>query len=208
MFWNGVFTSTREKPWPQLVASPLMGSYSREYSLNYLPFLSLSDKSLNSFGRLVWSGKCLLVSSAHLFFAFKSRGIHDHILLPHEPGSSATAFSKNKSLTFLFHKTILKPSRTYGIQLWGTASTSNIEILERFQSKVLRMIVDAPWCVLNSLIRRDLTCPTVKEEIRHYSSYYGDRLRTHPNHLAVNLLRLPDNRRLRRFLPTDLPDRF
>jgi hypothetical protein len=28
------------------------------------------------------------------------------------------------------------------------------------------------------------------------------------NHLAVNLLRLPDNRRLHRFLPTDLPDRF
>jgi hypothetical protein len=28
------------------------------------------------------------------------------------------------------------------------------------------------------------------------------------NHLAVNLLPLPDNRRLRRFLPTDLPDRF
>jgi hypothetical protein len=31
-----------------------------------------------------------------------------------------------------------------GIQLWGTASTSNIEILERFQSKALRVIVDAP----------------------------------------------------------------
>jgi hypothetical protein len=28
------------------------------------------------------------------------------------------------------------------------------------------------------------------------------------NHLAVNLLRLPDNRRLRRYLPIDLPDRF
>jgi hypothetical protein len=27
------------------------------------------------------------------------------------------------------------------IQLWGTASTSNREILERFQSKALRMIV-------------------------------------------------------------------
>jgi hypothetical protein len=36
-----------------------------------------------------------------------------------------------------------KPIWTYGIQLWGTASTSNIEILERFQSKALRMIVDA-----------------------------------------------------------------
>jgi hypothetical protein len=56
------------------------------------------------------------------------------------------------------------------MQLWGTASTSNIEILERFQSKVLRIILDAPWYVPNSLIRRDLSCPTVKEEIRRYSS--------------------------------------
>jgi hypothetical protein len=30
---------------------------------------------------------------------------------------------------------------TYGIQLWGTASTSNIEILERFLSKALCMIL-------------------------------------------------------------------
>jgi hypothetical protein len=40
----------------------------------------------------------------------------------------------------LIYKTILKQIWTYGIQLWGTASTSNIEILERFQSKALRMI--------------------------------------------------------------------
>jgi hypothetical protein len=100
------------------------------------------------------------------------------------------------------------PIWTYGLQVWGTASTSNIEILELFQSKFLHMIVDAPWYVPNSLIRRDFSCPTVKEEIRCYSSHYCDRLRTHPNHLAVNLLRPPDNRRLRLFLPTDLPDRF
>jgi hypothetical protein len=48
--------------------------------------------------------------------------------------------------------------------------------------------VEAPWYVPNSLIRRDLSCPTVKKEIRSYSSHYGDRLRTHPNHLTVNLL--------------------
>jgi hypothetical protein len=29
-------------------------------------------------------------------------------------------------------------------ELWGTASTSNTEILERFQSKFLHIIVDAP----------------------------------------------------------------
>jgi hypothetical protein len=35
----------------------------------------------------------------------------------------------------LIYKTILKPIWTYGTQLWGTASISSIEILERFQSK-------------------------------------------------------------------------
>jgi hypothetical protein len=45
----------------------------------------------------------------------------------------------------LLYKTIPKPIWPYGIQLWGTASTSNIEILERFQSKALRMTVDTPW---------------------------------------------------------------
>jgi hypothetical protein len=58
-----------------------------------------------------------------------------------------------------------KPIWTYGIKLWGMASTSNIDILECFQSKALRMIVDAPWYVPNMVIRRDLQIPTVKEEI-------------------------------------------
>jgi hypothetical protein len=39
---------------------------------------------------------------------------------------------------------IYKPIWTYGIQLWGTTSNSNIEILESFQSRVLWLIVNAP----------------------------------------------------------------
>jgi hypothetical protein len=63
----------------------------------------------------------------------------------------------------LLYKSILKPIWTYGIQLWDTASTSNIEILERFQSKTLRLLVDAPWYVPNHRIRQDLQMPSVKE---------------------------------------------
>jgi hypothetical protein len=37
----------------------------------------------------------------------------------------------------LIYKAILKPIWSYGIQLWGTASTSNIEILGRFQPNPL-----------------------------------------------------------------------
>jgi hypothetical protein len=66
----------------------------------------------------------------------------------------------------LIYKTILKPIWTYGIQLWSTASTSNIENLERFQSKAQRLIVEAPLYVTNTVIRRDLQIPIVKEEIR------------------------------------------
>ena len=54
----------------------------------------------------------------------------------------------------LVYKAILKPVWTYGIQLWGTASVSNIEIIQRFQSKVLRELSDSPWYVRNDDIHR------------------------------------------------------
>jgi hypothetical protein len=95
----------------------------------------------------------------------------------------------------LIYKTILKSIRTYGIQLWGTTSTPNIEIL-RFQSKALSMIVDTPWYVTNMVIRRALQTPTAKEEIRRYSSQYSARLSTHPNGLVVNLMEQPGNKTL------------
>jgi hypothetical protein len=105
-----------------------------------------------------------------------------------------------------FHIYSYNHTQTSGINLWGKASTSNIEILERFQSKALRMIVDAPWYVPNTVIRRDLQIPTVKEEIRRYSSQYNARFSAHSNDLEVNLMEQSDkNRRLRRHLPNDLP---
>jgi carbonic anhydrase len=87
----------------------------------------------------------------------------------------------------LAYKVVLKPIWTYGLQLLGRASTSNIEILERFQSKALRMITDAPWYVTNALLRRDLHIPSVKEEIQQLSFQYSTRLNSHPNLLTANL---------------------
>jgi hypothetical protein len=101
----------------------------------------------------------------------------------------------------LIYKAILKPIWTFGIQLWSTASTFNIDILEHFQSKALCMTMDAPWYMPNMVIQRDLQISTVKEEIHCYSSGYSA-------HLVVNLKGLPDNRRLRRHMQNDLPTRF
>jgi hypothetical protein len=108
----------------------------------------------------------------------------------------------------LIYQAILKPIWTYGIQLWGTTSNSNIEILECFQSKVLRLIVDAPWYVSNSVIRKDLQIPTVKEEISRFSSLYAVRLRANINELIATLTEPPIHKRLRRYWPNDLLTRF
>jgi hypothetical protein len=106
------------------------------------------------------------------------------------------------------YKSILKPIWTYGIQLWGTASTSNIEILERFQSNALRIIVNAPWYVPNNHIRRDLQMSSVKEEICRSSNQYCTRHTTHRNYQILALIEIPGNRRLRRHVPNDLPNSF
>jgi len=42
----------------------------------------------------------------------------------------------------LLYKAILEPIWTYGVQLWGTAANSNIEIIQTFQNKYLRIIVN------------------------------------------------------------------
>jgi hypothetical protein len=85
------------------------------------------------------------------------------------------------------YKAILKPVWTYGVQLWGTASNSNLEILERFQSKGLRIITDAPWFVPNAVIKRDLQISTVKQEAKRYSAIYRKRIGAHPNTLTHTL---------------------
>ena len=109
----------------------------------------------------------------------------------------------------MLYKAILKPVWTYGIQLWGTASNSNIEILQRFQSKTLRSSIDAPWYVTNETIHDDLKIPTVKEEICKFSNRYNIRVNNHQNPLVSQLLDTIDQiRRLKRRYPLDLNIRF
>ena len=102
------------------------------------------------------------------------------------------------------YKAVIKPVWTYGIQLWETASNSNIEILQRFQSKTLRSLLNAPWYVTNETIHRDLKIPTVKDEIHKSRSRYNTRVNNHHNPLVTQLLDTTDQiRRLKRKYPLD-----
>jgi hypothetical protein len=105
----------------------------------------------------------------------------------------------------LLYKALLKPIWSYGIQLWGTESTSNIEILERFQAKALRVIAAAPWYISNAMLHRDLRVAPVKHTVRTASIAYRCRIARHPNRLTPPLIQGPSYlRRLKRRHPQDM----
>jgi hypothetical protein len=84
-------------------------------------------------------------------------------------------------------------------------SNSNLQTLERCQTKVLRITTDALWYMPNTIIKRDLQIPTVKQEARTYSANYRKRLDAHPNNLANTLFKEQlVTRRLKRLYPADL----
>ena len=62
-------------------------------------------------------------------------------------------------------------------ELWGCASKSNVSIVQRSRSKILRMLTNAPWYVSNRTLHKDLKIPHVKDVVKKRS---GDRMVGHP----------------------------
>jgi len=105
---------------------------------------------------------------------------------------------------FLIYKTIIKPIWTYGIEIWGCASKSSQAILQKAQSKILRMITSAPWYVSNLTLYEDLKIPYVREVIFEKYAKHHRKLETNPNPLLHPLLDIGQPRRLKRTQPVDL----
>jgi hypothetical protein len=105
----------------------------------------------------------------------------------------------------MLYRQTLKPVWAYGLQLWGCTKPSNPAIIQRFQNKVLRNIVDAPWCVRNADLHRGLKMETVTAEIKRFARKHEERLLHHENVEAIHLL---DNsellRRWKRTKPFEL----
>lgn len=104
----------------------------------------------------------------------------------------------------LIYKTIIIPIWSYGIELWGCSSKSNISIIQRSQSKLLRMITNAPWYVTNETLHTDLKVPYVSAVIQDRSSKHHSKLESHPNAILQPLTEPQTNRRLKRNWPEDL----
>jgi hypothetical protein len=104
----------------------------------------------------------------------------------------------------LIYKTIIIPIWTYGLELWGCASKSNLAIIQRAQSKIIRMIANAPWYVSNDTLHKDFGLPYVHDTIRQRSIRHHNKLQRHNNPLLKPLLTPEGRRRLKRKWPADL----
>jgi hypothetical protein len=79
-----------------------------------------------------------------------------------------------------------------------------IQIIQRSQSKILRMIVDALWYDSIATLQADLGISYVHEVIHQKCNKHHTRLETHETPLLKKLLLREENRRLKRNWPIDL----
>lgn len=100
---------------------------------------------------------------------------------------------------------ILKPIWSYGIQLWGCTKKTNLNIIQTFQNKVLRNIVNAPWYIRNKDLHRDLQIKLVSDEVKKFAVKHNQRLQVHQNQEIEPVLDVTNNiRRLKRTKPHEL----
>jgi hypothetical protein len=76
------------------------------------------------------------------------------------------------------YKQVIRPVWSYGVQLWGCASEYNIQVIQRYQNKVLKCIVNAPWYVRNSDLHRDLGIETVTDIIAKFAKSHERDFKT------------------------------
>jgi hypothetical protein len=99
--------------------------------------------------------------------------------------------------------TIQSRDKTH-MDLWGCSSKTNIDIIQRLQSKILGAMANAPWYVSNDALHNDIGIPIISDVIKKRRKKHHNRLETHTNPLMQPLLEEPNFRRLKRRLPIDL----
>jgi hypothetical protein len=87
---------------------------------------------------------------------------------------------KSVENNLLIYKAVIKLIWSYGIDLWGCASKSNIAIIQRYQSKILRAITNAPCYVTNHTVHTDFNIPYVSDVMHERINKHQNNLEAHP----------------------------
>jgi hypothetical protein len=166
------------------------GQFLRRVSI----FISFWSRGL--FHEVICVLNCIIGSDFDCKLTWKERITEKRKQLDHKTREIQWLLPKHSPLSLenklLMYKMILNPIWTYGIVLWGCASKSNIAVKQRYQSKILRTIINAPWYVTNQTLRTDLQIPFVHTVFHKHCT----ALASNPNPLLEPMLHPEHNRRL------------
>ena len=85
---------------------------------------------------------------------------------------------------------LLKPIWQYSCSVWGSASNTQINRLQTFQNRVLRLITGAPWYVRNETLHSDLGIQTVNSILQTTYQQLHSTFKHHPN---ILIRQIPQN---------------
>jgi hypothetical protein len=97
----------------------------------------------------------------------------------------------------LIYKAVIKPIWSYGIELYVCASKSNITIMQRSQTKILRAIANSPWDVTNQNLHTHFNIPYVSDVIHERINKHHNKLEAHPKPRLEPPIQPANTRRLK-----------
>lgn len=86
-------------------------------------------------------------------------------------------------------KTIIRPSLLYASAAWATAATCHMRRLQVVENRILRMTLDRPWFVRNTILHQDTGLATIEDYIKSTAGNFFERAAQHENPLideAIN----------------------
>lgn len=104
----------------------------------------------------------------------------------------------------LLYKALLRPLLLYGCEVWGNTSITNLNKIQSFQNKVLRIAVNAPWFLRNEQLHKELPVPHVSDFIKKCTKRFNLNIKNCDSALTLNIGRKNIHHRLKRQLPQDI----
>lgn len=104
----------------------------------------------------------------------------------------------------LLYTSILRPLITYACQIWGVASDTQMEKIQRFQNRMLRLIAKAPWFLRNRQIHYELGILTIKEYVKKTTKHFFENMEFSASANYYQLGQRSRHTRLKKRLPQDL----
>jgi hypothetical protein len=172
---------------------------------SFCPSVKMKNIPIPSYSEVKYLGLILdskLTWNPHLKANRKALNSRLHLLRP------LLKSKMNINTKLLIYKSLLRPLRTYGIQLWGAAKPSNTRTIQAFQSIYLRLVTSAPWYLTDNSLHKDLKIQNINQISKLYYTRLHNKLQQHTNPLISKLSTktLPNNprRRLKRQWCRDL----